>query len=82
MKKLISCALLFIIIFNLTSCFDIDNIFENVVVPEGSVPENTEKTAVVLGLNRDYSLSVRYDDGRTENVNSGQVSIRGFDGYF
>ena len=46
------------------------------------ITENTEKTAVVLGLNRDYSLSVRYDDGRTENVNSGQVSIRGFDGYF
>ena len=47
MKKLISFALLFIIIFNLTSCFDIGNIFESVVVPEGSVPENTEKSTVI-----------------------------------
>ena len=44
MKKLISCALLFVIIFNLTACFDTDDLFDKVVTPEGSVPENTEKS--------------------------------------
>ena len=47
MKKLISCALLFIIIFNLTACFDTDDLFDKVVTPEGSVPENTEKSTVI-----------------------------------
>lgn len=46
------------------------------------ITESAEKTAVVLGLNRDYSLDVRYDDGEMATINSGQVSIRGFDGYF
>ena len=47
MKKLISCALLFIIIFNLTACFDTDDLFDKVVTPEGSVPENTEKSTAI-----------------------------------
>ena len=47
MKKLISCALLFVIIFNLTACFDTDDLFDKVVTPEGSVPENTEKSTAI-----------------------------------
>ena len=47
MKKLISCALLFVIIFNLSACFDTDDLFDNVIIPEGSLPENTEKSTVI-----------------------------------
>lgn len=47
MKKLISFALLFIIVFNLVSCFDTDDLFDNVITPEGSVPENTEKSTEI-----------------------------------
>lgn len=47
MKKLISCALLFVIIFNLTACFDADDLFDNVIIPEGNLPENTEKSTAI-----------------------------------
>ena len=47
MKKLISCALLFVIILNLTACFDTDDLFDNVIIPEGSLPENTEKSTEI-----------------------------------
>lgn len=68
MKKLISCALLFVIIFNLASCFDIDNIFENVVVPEGSVPENTEKSTAISPTEKPTEETEPVIEDATSNV--------------
>ena len=68
MKKLISCALLFVIIFNLTSCFDIGNIFENVVVPEGSVPENTEKSTTISPTEKPTDETEPVIEDATSNV--------------
>ncbi|MCR5734608.1 MAG: biotin--[acetyl-CoA-carboxylase] ligase [Lachnospiraceae bacterium] len=39
------------------------------------------KHAHVIGINDDFSLLVRYDDGSTESLDSGEVSIRGMHGY-
>ena len=39
--------LLLFLIFNLVSCFDTDDLFDNVIASEGSVPENTEKSTVM-----------------------------------
>ena len=40
-----------------------------------------ERQATVLGLGDDFSLTVRYADGRTENICAGEVSVRGIYGY-
>lgn len=40
-----------------------------------------DRAADVLGLEKDYSLKVRYDTGEEESLTSGEVRIRGFDGY-
>ncbi|MCR4739259.1 MAG: biotin--[acetyl-CoA-carboxylase] ligase [Lachnospiraceae bacterium] len=39
------------------------------------------RRATVLGINNDFSLMVRYDDGSVEDLNTGEVSIRGLNGY-
>lgn len=47
-KRIITTILLLaFLIFNLTACFDTDDLFDKVVTPEGSVPENTEKSTVM-----------------------------------
>ena len=47
-KRIITTILLLALLtFNLTACFDTDDLFDKVVTPEGSVPENTEKTTVI-----------------------------------
>lgn len=47
-KRIITAILLLaFLIFNLTACFDTDDLFDNVIAPEGSVPENTEKSTVI-----------------------------------
>ena len=40
--------------------------------PEGSA----RRSAFVCGINDDFSLKVRYEDGSTGKVNSGEVSVR------
>ena len=42
---------------------------------------NTDRTGTALSLTPDGSLLVRYDDGSTDTVCSGEVSIRGMYGY-
>lgn len=47
-KRIITTILLLaFLIFNLTACFDTDDLFDNVIIPEGSLPENTEKSTVI-----------------------------------
>lgn len=41
----------------------------------------SERNAVCTGLNEDYSLKVVYEDGTEEDVSSGEVSVRGSNGY-
>ena len=44
-KRIITTILLLAFLtFNLTACFDTDDLFDNVIAPDGSVPENTEKS--------------------------------------
>lgn len=40
-----------------------------------------ERTGTALGINDDFSLSVRYDDGEEAALKSGEVSVRGLYGY-
>lgn len=42
---------------------------------------NREKTARVLGIDNEGQLIVKYRDGKTEALFSGEVSIRGMEGY-
>lgn len=47
-KRIITTILLLAFLtFNLTACFDTDDLFDNVIIPEGSLPENTEKSTVI-----------------------------------
>ena len=46
-KRIITTMLLLFLIFNLSSCFDTDDLFDNVITPAGSVPENTEKSTEI-----------------------------------
>ena len=39
------------------------------------------RRAVALGVDRDYGLQVRYEDGEEETVRAGEVSVRGLYGY-
>ena len=41
----------------------------------------SEQRAAVLGIEDDFSLAVRYADGRVEKIRSGEVSVRGIYGY-
>ncbi len=42
---------------------------------------NTQKKATALAVNEDFSLQLRYADGTTEALSSGEVSVRGEHGY-
>ena len=46
-KRIITTMLLLFLIFNLSSCFDTDDLFDNVIAPEGSVPDNTENSTTI-----------------------------------
>lgn len=37
--------------------------------------------AAAIGINDDFSLRVRYEDGKTVDIGSGEASVRGKDGY-
>lgn len=39
------------------------------------------RTGTAIAVNDDFSLKVRFDDGSTENLKSGEVSVRGLYGY-
>ena len=39
------------------------------------------RTGTAIAINDDYSLKVRFDDGSTEDLKSGEVSVRGLYGY-
>ena len=47
----------------------------------GKDAAHTPRHAVVLGINQDFSIQVKYDDGTMESLNSGEVSVRGMYGY-
>ena len=47
----------------------------------GKDAAHTPRHAVVLGINQDFSIQVKYDDGTMEALNSGEVSVRGMYGY-
>ena len=40
-----------------------------------------QKKAYALGIGDDFSLKVRYDDGSEEDLRSGEISVRGLEGY-
>ena len=42
----------------------------------GKTDEAVRKKAFALGINDDFSLHVRYEDGTCGNINSGEVSVR------
>ena len=42
---------------------------------------NRRENARAIRVNEDYSLEVAYADGGTERLNSGEVSVRGVEGY-
>ena len=48
-------------------------------------PQMTEngqgRTGKAIAINDDFSLKVEFDDGSTENLRSGEVSVRGLYGY-
>lgn len=39
------------------------------------------RTGTAIAINDDYSLKVKFDDGSTEDLKSGEVSVRGLYGY-
>ena len=39
------------------------------------------RTGKAIAINDDFSLKVEFDDGSTENLRSGEVSVRGLYGY-
>lgn len=41
----------------------------------------SRRKAKALQVNEDYSLEVEYEDGSRESLNSGEVSVRGMEGY-
>lgn len=45
---------------------------ENMAIVSG----NNQIPITVLGINEDFSLKVQYKDGRTENLSSGEVSVK------
>ena len=40
-----------------------------------------KRRAKAVQVNEDYSLEVEYEDGSRESLNSGEVSVRGMEGY-
>ncbi|HAG68542.1 MAG TPA: biotin--[acetyl-CoA-carboxylase] ligase [Lachnospiraceae bacterium] len=51
--------------------------------PANRITEGMEncRRAQALGINDDFSLKLKYEDGTVEDVNSGEISIRGMYGY-
>ena len=47
----------------------------------GKDAARTPRHGVVLGINPDFSIQVRFEDGHEEALNSGEVSVRGMYGY-
>ena len=48
---------------------------------EDLITHVSKREATAEGINEDFSLHVRYDDSAEEDINSGEVSIRGIYGY-
>lgn len=42
---------------------------------------SSRRKARAIQVNEDYSLQVEYEEGERENLNSGEVSVRGVEGY-
>lgn len=53
----------------------------NVGHPVRVLHPNGERAALALAVDDDFGLTVRYGDGQTETVRSGEVSVRGLYGY-
>ncbi|MCI9403036.1 MAG: biotin--[acetyl-CoA-carboxylase] ligase [Oscillospiraceae bacterium] len=45
------------------------------------IQPDRERLATALAVNEDFSLRVRLENGTEENVSSGEVSVRGLEGY-
>lgn len=42
---------------------------------------NTERTGMAISIDRNFGLEVQFDDGQTDIITEGDVSVRGFYGY-
>ena len=69
--------------FSLYKLIESDSIYEGyksrlfIIGKKITVFKNsTAKSAIVLDLKKDFSLSVRYDDGIVENLSYGEISIK------
>ena len=68
-KRIITTILLLaFLIFNLTACFDTDDLFDKVVTPEGSVPENTEKSTTISPTEKPTEETEPVIEDATSNV--------------
>lgn len=44
-------------------------------------PEGQRRQVTVLGIDEQFGLQVQYEDGRQESIRSGEISVRGMEGY-
>lgn len=45
------------------------------------IQNNSERTGIAVGIDENFGLKVKFDNGKTETVTGGDVSVRGFYGY-
>ncbi len=54
---------------------------QRVMIKEFAQTSGSPKEACAVCINDDFSLHIRYDDDTEEDINSGEVSVRGMYGY-
>ncbi len=45
------------------------------------IQNNSERNGIAVGIDENFGLKVKFDNGKTETVTGGDVSVRGFYGY-
>lgn len=51
------------------------------IIPTVNADKSEQRSAKTLNINDDFSLKVQFEDGHTEDLSSGEVSVRGIYGY-